>query len=152
MIEMSAKKTAAKRKSATKNIEAVTLNQSDLRIIEVPIGAPFGTIPVNTDRLSAVRPHAPAPEHATDLLIQGAGPRSILGQVPFDSVTGQLGGEFVQFTMANEARNACRLNRRLWVSINPHPQVPNVSQVNYGDNSVNVEGGVASVLEKMMRR
>jgi hypothetical protein len=84
-----------------------------MRIIEVPTAPPFGTIPVNTARIYAVRPHAAAPTKAADLLIESAGARSILAEVAFDTVASLLGPEFVEFRMADIARTPCRLNRTL---------------------------------------
>jgi hypothetical protein len=51
-------------------------------IIEVPVGPPYGNIPVNTLSIYAVVPQPAAAETGSDLLIDSSGARSIQALLP----------------------------------------------------------------------
>ena len=52
-------------------------------IVEVPLGPPYGKVPVNTDLICAAIPDPAQPVKASDLLIDAAGGRSMLPFLTF---------------------------------------------------------------------
>jgi hypothetical protein len=120
-----------------------------MAIIEIPIGAPYGTVPVNTLTVYAVLPHPAAPQSSTDLLIDSAGARSIQALLPIDEVGRMLGNEFAEFTLAHVSPEKCFVNRTTWVSIVPHPQIDGVVQINFANHYTPVRGTVPEVLRKL---
>jgi hypothetical protein len=120
-----------------------------MTIIEIPVGPPYGTIPVNTLAIYAAVPHAAAPEKSTDLLIDSSGARSIQALVPIDNLGKMLGADFAEFTMSTATRPACFVNRTSWVSIAPHPQIGGVVQINFANHYIPVVGSLADVLKKL---
>lgn len=120
-----------------------------MAIIEVPVGEPYGTIPVNALAIYAVVPHPAAPSSGSDLLIDSSGARSIQALLPVQDIGHMLGNDFDEFTMADVARLACFVNRATWVSIVPHPQISGVAQINFAHHYVPVRGTVAEVLQKL---
>jgi hypothetical protein len=120
-----------------------------MSIIEIPVGQPYGTIPVNTLTIYSVVPHPPAPDTSSDLLIDSSGARSIQALVPVDEIGRMLGGDFAKFTMASIARSTCFVNRNTWVSIVPHPQISGVVQINFANHYIPVRGTVTEVRHAM---
>lgn len=121
-----------------------------MAVIDVPIGHPYGDISVNTDGIYAAMVDASDAGGATDLLINSAGARSILVLLPIERVARLLADDFVEFSQAGGGgRGACYVNRRLWVSISPHPQVAGVVHIGFPDHLVAVEGTVATVRERL---
>lgn len=118
-------------------------------IIDVPVGPPYGTIPVNTSTIYAVVPHPPDPMAASDLLIDSSGARSIQALLPITNFAGLLGKDFVEFPMADIAQSACFVNRTTWVSIVPHPQISSVVQINFAHHYIPVRGTVAEVKKQL---
>ena len=64
--------------------------------INVPIGPPYGTIPINTNAICAAIPDPVSPAAASDLLIDSAGGRSINALVEIAELGGMLGNDFVE--------------------------------------------------------
>jgi hypothetical protein len=120
-----------------------------MAIIAIPVGPPYGTIPVNTSAIYAAVPHPAAPAASTDLLIDASGARSIQALVPIDNLGKMLGVDFAEFTMSTETRPACFVNRASWVSIVPHPQIGGVVQINFANHYIPVVGSVADVLKTL---
>lgn len=117
-----------------------------MTIIEVDIGPPYDTIVVNADTICAVIPDPASPGKASNLLIDSAGGRSITALVKIANIGSMLGDNFVQFTAADQAKSICFVNRILWVSVAPHPQVARVSQINFANRRpLSVAGQVANV-------
>jgi hypothetical protein len=120
-----------------------------MAVIDVPIGQPYGDISANTDGIYAATADASDPGGATDLLINSAGARSILVLLPIARVARLLADDFVEFTQASGGGGVCYVNRRLWVSITPHPQVPGVVHINFPEHLVAVQGTVATIRERL---
>ena len=118
-------------------------------IIEIPVGPPYGTIPVNTASIYAVVPQPAAPATSSDLLIEASGARSIHALVPIDTLGPMLGRGFAKLTMADVARSPCFVNRTSWVSIVPHPQISGVVQINFANQYIPVRGTVAEVRQEL---
>ena len=59
----------------------------------------------------------------------------------------QLGADFVRFQAAAVHPITCFINRRAWVSLNPHPQVANVVQIHGKSRFVAVQGSMELVRE-----
>lgn len=115
--------------------------------IEVDIGPPYGTIAVNADTICAAIPDPASPAKASNLLIDSAGGRSITALATIANVGNMLGGNFVQFIAADQAKSVCFVNRMLWISVAPHPQVARVSQISFANRRpLSVAGQVANVL------
>jgi hypothetical protein len=120
--------------------------------INVPVGPPYGTIPVNTNAVCAVIPDPVSPSAASDLLIDSAGGRSISALVQIGDMGKMLGSDFVEFTAADQTRSTCFVNRIAWVSIVPHPQIAAVSQINFANRRpLAVAGSVKDVLARLER-
>jgi hypothetical protein len=118
--------------------------------ISVPVGPPYGTIPVNTKLICAAVPDPVSPDTASNLLIDSAGGRSITALVKIRQVGKMLGNEFAEFTQADQARSVCFVNRTGWVSVVPHPQVEGVSQINFANRRyLPVTGMVDKVIERL---
>jgi hypothetical protein len=83
------------------------------------------------------------PGGASDLLLDSAG-RSIFVTEAIDAVGARLGLDFVRFQVAAVHPSPCFVNRRGWVSVNPHPQVPNVTQIHGDSRYIAVQGTVAA--------
>jgi hypothetical protein len=120
-----------------------------MAIIEIPVGEPYGTIPVNTLTIYSAVPHPPAPDTSSDLLIDSSGARSIQALVPINAIGRMLGTDFAEFTMANVARSTCFVNRTTWVSIVPHPQIAGVVQINFTNHYIPVRGTVSEVRQAL---
>lgn len=119
-------------------------------IISVPVGPPYGTVPVNADAICAAVPHPVSPETSTDLLVDSAGGRSINVLAPVSQIGKLLGGDFVEFHVADQAGSTCFVSRTGWVSVVPHPQVMGVSQINFAHRRyLAVSGSVEQVLTKL---
>jgi hypothetical protein len=118
-------------------------------IIEIPVGPPYGTIPVNTSAFYSAVPHPAAPSSASDLLIDSSGARSIQALVSIDQIGGMLGGDFAEFKLADVGRLRCFVNRTSWVSIVPHPQICGVVQINFANHYIAVVGTVVEVRKKL---
>jgi hypothetical protein len=120
--------------------------------INVPIGPPYGTIPVNTNLVCAAIPDPVSPGAAADLLIDSAGGRSINALVEITEIGRMLGGDFVEFTAADQAQSICFVNQKTWVSIVPHPQIDAVSQINFANRRpLAVVGAVKDVFARLER-
>ncbi|SCB28396.1 hypothetical protein GA0061099_1004150 [Bradyrhizobium yuanmingense] len=115
--------------------------------IEVDIGPPYGTIAVNADTICAAIADPTSPDKLSNLLIDSAGGRSITALAAIANIGSMLGSNFVQFTAADQAKSVCFVNRMLWVSVAPHPQVTRVSQISFANRRpLSVAGQVANVL------
>lgn len=120
--------------------------------INVPIGPPYGTIPINTNAICAAIPDPVSPAAASDLLIDSAGGRSINALVEIAELGGMLGNDFVEFSAADQARSTCFVNRKMWVSIVSHPQIAAVAQINFANRRpLAVTGSVGDVLDRLER-
>jgi hypothetical protein len=120
--------------------------------INVPIGPPYGTIPVNISVICAAIPDPASPAAASDLLIDSAGGRSINALVEIAEIGRMLGIDFVEFTAADQARSTCFVHQKTWVSIVPHPQIDAVSQINFANRRpLAVVGTVKDVLARLER-
>jgi hypothetical protein len=120
--------------------------------ISVPVGPPYGTIPVNTKLICAAVPDPVSPDTASHLLIDSAGGRSINALVKIREMGKMLGDEFAEFTAADQARSTCFVNRAAWVSVVPHPQVQTVSQINFANRRyLPVTGTVDKVIARLER-
>jgi hypothetical protein len=120
-----------------------------MAIIEIPVGEPYGTIPVNTLTIYSAVPHPPAPDTSSDLLIDSSGARSIQALAPIKDIGLMLGTDFAEFTMASVARSTCFVNRTTWVSIVPHPQIAGVVQINFANHYIPVRGTVTEVRQAL---
>ena len=121
--------------------------------ISVPVGPPYGTIPVNTKLICAAVPDPVSPDTASHLLIDSAGGRSINALVKIREIGKMLGNEFAEFTEADQARSICFVNRAAWVSVVPHPQVQAVSQINFANRRyLPVTGTVDDVIGRLESR
>jgi hypothetical protein len=121
-----------------------------MTMISVPVGPPYGTIPVNTKLICAAVPDPVSPDTASNLLIDSAGGRSITALVKIREVGKMLGGDFAEFIQADQARSVCFVNRAAWVSVVPHPQVERVSQINFANRRyLPVTGTVDKVIERL---
>lgn len=115
--------------------------------IHVPIGLPSGPIPVNIDLICAAIPDPVSPDAASNLLIDSAGGRSINALLDIVKLGSMLNSDFVKFTAADQARSTCFVNRKMWISIVPHPQVDDVAQINFANRRpLAVRGTVKNVL------
>jgi hypothetical protein len=85
---------------------------------------------------------------ASDLLIDAAGGGSIAALLDIREVGQLLGAAFVQFTMAG-GRSPCFVSRTAWVRIVPHPQVADVTQINFANRYLAVVGSVEEVRAKL---
>ena len=121
-----------------------------MAIIDVPIGPPYGTIPVNTLTIYAVVPHPADPTAASDLLIDSSGARSIQALLSITNFGGLLGKDFVEFPMADMAQSICFVNRMTWVSIVPHPQISRVVQINFAHHYIPDRGTVEEVKKQLV--
>lgn len=120
--------------------------------IKVPIGPPYGTIPVNTNGICAAIPDPVSPAAASDLLINSAGGRSINALVEIAEIGRMLGSGFLEFAAADQARSTCFVNQMTWVSIVPHPQIDAVSQINFANRRpLAVVGSVKDILARLER-
>jgi hypothetical protein len=119
-----------------------------MAVIALPLGPPYGKVPVNTDLICAAIPDPAQPAKASDLLIDAAGGRSIAALLDIRQVGQLLGAAFVQFTMAG-GRSPCFVSRTAWVSIVPHPQVAGVAQINFANRYLAVVGSVGEVRAKL---
>ena len=118
--------------------------------IRVPVGPPYGTIPVNTKLVCAAVPDPVSPDTASNLLIDSAGGRSITALVKICEIGKMLGSEFAKFTQADQARSICFVNRAAWVSVVPHPQVQGVSQIDFTNRRyLPVTGKVDDVIKRL---
>ncbi len=118
--------------------------------IRVPVGPPYGTIPVNTKLVCAAVPDPVSPDTASNLLIDLAGGRSITALVKICEIGKMLGSEFAEFTQADQARSICFVNRAAWVSVVPHPQVQGVSLINFANRRyLPVTGTVDDVIARL---
>lgn len=123
--------------------------EGSMAIVEIPIGPPYGNVPVNTATICAAIPHPAAPNAATDLLIDAAGGRSVVALLDIGQVGNLLGADFVQLTMADPARGACCVRRTGWVTIVPHPQIEGVAEINFTNRYIAVVGSVDDVRSKL---
>jgi hypothetical protein len=121
-----------------------------MAVIDVPVGPPYGTIPVNTGAIYAVVPHPADPAAASDLLIDSSGARSIQALLPITNFGGVLGKDFAEFPMADIAQSTCFVNRMTWVSIVPHPQIAGVVQINFAHHYIPVRGTVEGVKKQLL--
>jgi len=123
-----------------------------LATIKVPLGPPYGTVPVNTTAICAAIPDPSLPDAATELLVDSAGGRSINALVAIGEMGTRLGGDFAEFTAADPPKSTCFVNRTAWVSVVPHPQVDGVSQINFANRRyLAVVGDVDEVLARLER-
>ena len=121
--------------------------------INVPVGPPYGTVPVNAKAICAAVPNWVLPDTASDLLIDSAGGRSINALVQIGKIGTMLGRAFVEFTAADQARSTCFVNRAAWVSVVPHPQIEGVSQINFANRRyLAVTGKVSDVHARLEHR
>ena len=121
-----------------------------MAIIDVPVGPPYGTIPVSTLAIYAVVPHPADPTAASDLLIDSSGARSIQALLPITNFGGLLGKDFVEFPIADIAQSTCFVNRMTWVSIVPHPQISGVVQINFAHHYIPIRGAVEEVKKQLL--
>ena len=118
--------------------------------IEVPVGQPHGDILVNIDLICAAVPDLVSPDRASSLLINSAGGRSITALLKISEIGKLLGNAFVEFTVADAAKSTCFVNRTIWVSIVPHPQVRDVTQINFAHRRyLPVTGTINEVIKQL---
>jgi hypothetical protein len=115
--------------------------------IKVPVGPPYGTIPVNADAICAAIPDPALPAAASLLLIDSAGGRSINASVGIRDIGRMLGAGFAEFASVDQTGSICFVSRTAWISVAPHPQVQGVSQINFANRRpLAVAGSVDVVL------
>ncbi|MFG1186727.1 hypothetical protein [Xanthobacter aminoxidans] len=114
-------------------------------IITVTSDPPYDRILVNTDMIYAVVPDAAAPSR-TRLLVDAAGGRGVSANEDLGTILKLAGANvFASFQQAALKPGKILVNRSGWVSIAPHPQVKNVSQINFKNQYVAVKGTVEEV-------
>jgi hypothetical protein len=52
--------------------------------------------------------------------------------------------------MADVARSTCFVNRTTWVSLVPHPQIPEIVQINFAHHYIPVTGTLAEVQQRLL--
>jgi hypothetical protein len=114
-------------------------------LVTLPAPAPYNEVTLNSDNLFAAMGDPPNPRGSSDLVLDSAGGRSIFVTEDIEIVGPQLGADFVRFQAAAVHPITCFVNRRAWVSLNPHPQVANVVQIHGKSRFVSVQGSIESV-------
>ncbi|MFG1380606.1 hypothetical protein [Xanthobacter versatilis] len=117
-------------------------------VIIVTSDPPYGRIHVNTDMIYAVVPDVTKP--GTRLLIDAAGGRGVSANEDIDAIAALAGpSAFVLFRQASLKPGPALVNKVGWVSISPHPQVANVSQINFKNQYIAVKGSVDAVAQAL---
>jgi hypothetical protein len=114
-------------------------------LVTLPAPAPYNEVTLNSDSLFAAVGDPADLEGSSDLLPDSAGGRSIFVTASIEVVGPQLGPDFVRFDAAAVRPGPFFVNRRAWVSLNPHPQVANVVQIHGKSRFVAVKGSMESV-------
>lgn len=120
-------------------------------IIVVTSDPPYERIVVNTDLIYAVVGDSTKPSGAR-LLVDAAGGRGISANEDLDKIANLAGaGVFADFQHASLKPGPILVNRTGWVSVSPHPQVRNVSQINFKNQYVAVKGALDKVVAALTR-
>lgn len=118
-----------------------------MAIITVTAPAPYGSVPVNTDMIYAIVPDPVG--SGSKLLVDVAGGASVSAAENITALGNLVGAAFVLFKQASLRPASVLLNRIGWVSIVPHPQVKDVTQVNYKNHYIPVKATVSTVAQAL---
>ena len=113
----------------------------------VTFKTPTETVSVNTDQIFSAEPNLDTPGDDVDLWWNAA--RQTLVIEPFAAVVAKLGADFVGFDVAGVRPNSCVVNRKLVISVIPHPQVPDVCFLQGAVRRTSVKGDLESVTRKL---
>ncbi len=117
-------------------------------VITLPIGAPFQEAAVNTAHIFCAAPDAENPDRS-NLFIHAVGQPALLVELPLETLAERLGDDFVRLDVAGAEGVANYLSRSHWVSIVPHPETPDVTQVDYRYAFVLVKGTMDAVIARL---